>query len=121
MIRKGLLGIAMLLLPSVAWAASSVTLEWDANTEPDLAGYRLYQSASSGVYVYDAAHVVLTIPVGTTTGSIQSPDGGWFWVLTAYDSSGNESGPSNEVTRALDSEAPGDPSGLTITVIIKIE
>lgn len=119
--KKILLLAMILLIPSFVWAASSVTFTWDANTEPDLAGYRLYQAASSGVYIYDAAHVVLTIPVGTTTGSIQSQDGTWFWVLTAYDTSGNESEPSNEVTESLDSIAPDAPTGAKVTIIIKVE
>ena len=112
--------VMMLLIPSFVWAASSVTFAWDANTEPDLAGYRLYQAAASGAYDYTTS--VLTIPVGTNTGTIQVQDGTWFWVLRAYDTSDNESNDSNEVSaRALDSVDPDAPSGLTITIIIKVK
>lgn len=117
----------LLLFSNLSYAASQLTFTWDANTEPDLAGYRIYQSASSGVYVYgvDGNAVldipVLDIPVGTTIGTIQVSDGIWYWIVTAYDTSGNESGPSNEVTAVLDSVPPGSPSGFTITIIIKVE
>ena len=30
--------------------AADVTLTWDANTEPDLAGYNVYTGTKSGVY-----------------------------------------------------------------------
>lgn len=109
----------VLMIPSLVWAASNVTLTWDANTEPDLAGYNLYQASASGAYDYGTP--VLTILAGTNIGSIQSVDGTWFWVLRAYDTSGNESADSNEVTALLDSVDPDAPSGLTITIIIKVE
>ena len=39
-----------LLLCAVAQAAQSVTLAWDLNSEPELAGYKLYYGAASGLY-----------------------------------------------------------------------
>lgn len=42
-----LLAGAFAVLPS---AGRAQTLEWDANTEPDLAGYRVYAGTQSGVY-----------------------------------------------------------------------
>ena len=82
--------IIVFLLAGVSWAQEVVGptgVQWDQNSEPDLAGYRLYESGVSGVYggtphAWPAPHAV----------------GTWFWIVTAYDDSGNESGPSNEAT-----------------------
>ena len=122
-IFKMLLGmlIAFMLLPALVFGASEITFQWDSNTEFDLAGYRMYQSAASGVYTYGSGSEALEIPVGTDTGTITVSDGTWFWVVTAYDTSGNESGPSNEVTAVLDSVGPNAPTNYIIKVIIKIQ
>lgn len=110
---KKLIFIIILLLPISTAFGADVTFEWDPNTETDLAGYRLYQSDTSGVYTYGDGNQVETIPAGTETVTLYGvPDGTWYWVLTAYDTSGNESGPSNEVTDTLDSTAPAPPTGL---------
>ncbi len=107
-----------LLVPGVVRGASDVSFEWDANTEPDLAGYRLYQSTTSGQYTYGVTTAVKTIPVGTTTATVDVPvDGVYFWVVTAFDNGGNESGPSNEVTEVLD--APPAPPKVFRNTIIK--
>jgi len=90
--------------------AADVSFEWDANTESDLAGYRLYQSDTSGLYTYGTGNEVKDIPAGTETCTVTGvPDGVWYWVLTAYDTHGNESGPSNEVSADIDETPPGPP------------
>ena len=63
----------------------------------------------------------MTIPAGTETVSLLDvPDGTYFWVLTAYDISGNESGYSNEVTTSLDSTSPAPPQNFLLKLIQKI-
>jgi hypothetical protein len=50
---------------------------------------------------------------------ITSPDGEehtYYFVLTAFDEDGNESGYSNEMSAPIDFEAPGVPFSLTVTV-----
>lgn len=71
------------------------TIEWDANTEVDLAGYRIYYGRASGVYDGN-------VNVGNaTTGSVTLTDSGaWFFAVTAYDTSNNESAFSTEVSRS---------------------
>ena len=74
-----------------------VRFAWDPNSEPDLAGYRLYQSKHSRQY--SASNRVLEIPAGTETCAVGPlPPGTYFWVLTAFDESLGESGYSNEVS-----------------------
>jgi hypothetical protein len=74
----------------------TATITWTANSEKDLAGYKLYVGTSSGIYNR-------TMDVGKVTSySIALPKGStYFFALTAYDSSGNESGRSAEVSRTL--------------------
>ena len=106
-------------LVSICLADSTVRFEWDANSETDLAGYRLYQSATPGSYVYGKGNEVAEIPAGTAELTLSNvPDGDWSWVLTAFDTHGNESGPSNEVGANLDTEAPKAPSFRLISVEI---
>ena len=114
--------VAFFFMCGMAMAASNVTLIWDANSETDLAGYRLYQSQIPGVYTFGDGNQVATILAGTETVQIADmADGTYFWVLTAYDNDGNESGASNEVTANLDTLAPGAPATVTITIIIKVQ
>lgn len=109
--RKLLLVLMMLLVPTLAGAATTVNLAWDANTEADLSGYRLYQStAAGGPYT-----MVQTLGKVTTTSVTGLPDGRFYWVLTAFDTVGNESGYSNEVTFSADSTAPAAPRALRVT------
>lgn len=122
-IKTFLLAIfAFLCLASLSIAGTTnVTFQWDANTEPDISGYRLYQATTSGVYEYgssssnliaDVVHNPVEGLMETTVNGIA--DGTYFWVVTAYDTEGNESGPSNEVTETFDATAPGCPASLII-------
>jgi hypothetical protein len=92
--------------------AAQVTLAWDPNTESDLAGYRIHYGTASGSYtVHLDVHNVTTYTVtGLTAGQT------YYFVLSAYDSSGNESGYSNQVGYSITASnvppsAPGIPSG----------
>jgi len=70
-----------------------ITLAWDPNSEPDLAGYKLYIGNSSGNYIQ-------TRDLGLTTQyTIRDWIGGppYFFALTAYNQKGFESGFSGEV------------------------
>jgi hypothetical protein len=74
--------------------ASELTLAWDPNAEPDLAGYNIYYGIQSGYYdfVIDAGNVTQY----TITGL--EPETLYYIALTAYDTSNNESDFSNEVS-----------------------
>ena len=79
-------------------SAFTVELAWDANTELDLEGYRVYVSTTSKSYNLDDYYEVgldayqsFTIPVELEDGVVH------YFVVTAYSSSGEESGFSNEI------------------------
>jgi endoglucanase len=109
--KKTLLILFAVLAVAAAAYAAVTNLAWDANTEADLAGYKLYQGTKAGgPYTY-----VQTIAKGTLAAvTANLTDGTYCWVLTAYDSSGNESGYSNEVCRTIDTVAPAAPTGFRL-------
>ena len=113
---KKLIGIltCVLLLVGTSAIAATVDFGWDANTEADLAGYRIYKSTVSGQFVQgtDSQNFLGEIPAGTQTFTESNvTDGTYFWALTAFDTAGNESDFSNEVTLTIDETAPAAPSG----------
>jgi len=73
---------------------SSATLIWDANTETNLAGYKMYYGPSSGNYtnVTDIGSVTTNTVPGLLTGIT------YYFAVTAYNTSALESGFSNEVS-----------------------
>jgi len=85
----------LLLLFAVPIWAADVTLGWDANTEADLAGYRIYQAEITG-NVSTAWVIVAEVPAGTETCVVTVDEKkNWTWYATAYDQAGNESQASN--------------------------
>jgi hypothetical protein len=94
-----------------------LTLAWDPNTEPDLAGYKVYYGTRSGDY--DGAIDVGDV-IQYTIGSLE-PETRYYLALTAYDISWNESDFSWEVSAITgDDPAPtpisdsGDDGGCFI-------
>jgi Fibronectin type III domain len=86
--------------PPPSPSTGNVTLTWTANGEPDLAGYKVYVGTASGTY--DApgsafvtgkvtSYTVSNLPKGQT----------YFFAISAYDSAGNESALSSEVSKSL--------------------
>ncbi len=77
----------------------AATLIWNANGESDLAGYKIYRATASGAYGAPIATIV-----GNQTSHVVSglqPGTTYFFVITAYDNAGNESGWSNEVSKSI--------------------
>ena len=96
-------------------SGNTVTLAWDANTEPDLAGYKVYWGRSSGHY--DNTPVPTVAPSANPTFTTPAlPNGTWYFAVTAYNTAGMESGYSNEVSKTI-ATAPAPPKSLRIWIV----
>ena len=96
MFRRGralLALVSVLVLFPVIASGAAVGLAWDANTEPDLAGYKIYYGTASGNYSH-------SIDVGNVTEyTLTGLDEGvtYYLAATAYDADNNESDYSVEL------------------------
>ena len=92
---------------------ANAVLTWTANTEIDLAGYKIYRGL-------DGATPTLLTSVGKVTtwtdSSLPSTNSSVTYNLTAFDNAGNESVHSVSVTKVYDANPPGAPVGLTVVI-----
>ena len=85
-------------------SSANLLITWKANPETDLAGYKLYSGISTGIYdnIINVANITnysLSVTAGVDI----------FFAVTAYDTSGNESGFSSELL--FNSANPSPPAG----------
>lgn len=97
--------IALLLgLSTGAHAAADrqVTLAWNANTESNLAGYRLLYGTTPGTYSgsVDAGNTTTATATGLNSGTV------YYFVVVAYNAAGQTSTPSAAVSYTV----PGTPN-----------
>ncbi|MEN6446896.1 MAG: fibronectin type III domain-containing protein [Syntrophaceae bacterium] len=88
-------------------SAAAVRISWLSNSESDLAGYRVYYGSTSRNYQW-------YIDAGRTTSTqINNLVNGvtYYFALTAYDTSGNESAFSQEIPAAIPAQGSGSGSG----------
>ena len=77
-----------------------MTLTRTANGEPDLAGYKIYVGTASGTYSFPGSAFVIGKVMSYTISNL--PKGQtYFFAISAYDSAGNESPLSAEVSKSL--------------------
>lgn len=105
-------------LGATAVTANMVTLAWNANTESDLASYRVLRKTGTGSYAQ-----VGTVGAGATSfdDTGVQPASTYVYVITATDTSNNTSLPSNEASVTTPSAPaptnvivnPGFENGLT--------
>jgi hypothetical protein len=123
--KKILIAVLLVVaLIGVAYAGQkTLTFAWSQpGSMVGFAGWKLYQSDVAGL----PGVLAMTIPYGGTsqteyTGTkiLTSPDGQtktYYFTLTAFDTSANESAKSNEVSAVIDFESPSVPVTLKVTI-----
>ncbi len=91
--------IAWLVFANPVQADDTFTLTWNPNTEINVVGYKIYQSTISGLYGDPIAVVDnVTRYVGTVR---TEHDLKYYFTITAFDKSGNESAKSKEVSKLI--------------------
>ena len=104
----------VLLCRQFAYPADNVMLQWDANTEPDLKGYKIYYGTASRNYTQskDVGKVTTYMLTGLTEGRT------YYIAVTAYDTENNESGYSNEIIYSV---PVGDTDGDGLSDALEVE
>jgi len=108
---KYILSILIILLYTTICFGGEITLAWDANSESNIKGYKIYYGPASHTYNKNidtgkvTTYTVNNIPSGEKL----------YYAVTAYDTSNNESDYSNEVFYTV----PTTPPSTTTTMISK--
>ncbi len=90
-----------------------VNLDWADNTEPDLASYSVYRSTTSGSgYTQIASGLTASAYSDTSVANGTT----YYYVVTAVDTSGNESGYSNEASATPQASGGGGGGGGSATL-----
>ena len=100
--------LLFIFVPGIGYTAE-VTLAWDPNEEPDIAGYAIYHNIdySGPPYGYSGAVPIEDLEdpdMPELTISELEDNTNYYFVITAYDSEGNESGYSDEVCVQVDGD-----------------
>lgn len=118
-----LLAIGLMFgMVGMSYAADTV-LTWNANTETDLSGYKIYFAPQACTAQGPLAPLVVggnPVQVGKVVTykhlGIPPMDGTMCWEITAFDTSGNESGRSNRVSKDTNVIPPVPPTGLNAVI-----
>lgn len=97
----GVFMIAMGAVYTLPAQAGICTLSWGANTETDLAGYQAYQTVAGVAYGTTPAWIGNVTSVTCEQLGVTADGQIHYFVVKAYDTAGNVSGPSNEVSIAI--------------------
>lgn len=110
--KKLLLTAIFILFAATLYAKTgNITLGWDRNTDTDLEGYKLYRSDVSGDYSGITPVDIMGNPNKYTMQIEMEHAIPNYYVLTAFDTSGNESEYSNQVMHIvfIDDISPHSP------------
>ncbi len=87
---------AMIAALRAKLAPKTLSVQWNANSEPDLAGYRIYCGTTSKLYTMNVSVAnVMTATVPNLT------SGTYYCAVTAFDTANNESVFSQEVSKVI--------------------
>ena len=108
--RATAMAAVLILWGGPAWAA---TLTWNANSEPDVAGYRVYQCSQQPCGRTAATATLLATLGKVTSFNIGTPVVVQYYVITAYDFVNNESSESSVTTYTPAGAPPPPPPPVT--------
>ena len=116
--KRFLIAVMIVLMLVPVALAKDVTFTWDANIEPDMAGYTLYERIDGQNYNYATSIInkactivdggcYVNVPAKTNDVdySLNAPDGAittYHFVARAFDANGLYSGDSNEIAYVID-------------------
>jgi hypothetical protein len=101
------------LWSTTVWGA---TLTWDADSDSDLAGYRIYQCSQLPCSKSSGTATLLATLGKITSFNIGTPPTVQYYTVTAYDLNQNESGASNVVTYMPPSASPAANGAVSLGV-----
>lgn len=124
----GLIGIALVLaltMPAMATSDKVIEFTWE-HEDPAAQGvtaFKIYMSSESGtgyIWLFDIPFetVLLTYTADTTITVPDNAETMRYFVATAVDAQGNESGYSNEASVNIDNLPPNTP--ITFKAVVKI-
>src|SRR5580658_10049719 len=96
---------------ATASTGQSVTLAWSAGTDTNVVGYNVYYGESGGDYTNEICGDTETN--ATISGLL--PGATYYFAVTTYDSLGDESGFSSEVTYTVPAPTPAVQISVTAT------
>lgn len=103
--RVVIVAITVILCACLQLAAGDVSLAWDPSTSEGVVGYKVYYGSTSGSY--DSFRTVTGQSSYTIT---DLSEGTYYFAVTAFDTSGNESGYSNEVSTVVKGTEETNPA-----------
>jgi hypothetical protein len=107
------LGMCILICGCLQAYAGDVSLAWDPSASENVVGYKVYYGNASRSY--DSFQTVTNQTSCTVT---DLSDGTYYFAVTAFDSAGNESGYSNEVSANVgDGTPPTDGTPPVISAV----
>jgi predicted phage tail protein len=101
--------LAAFFIGTISSHAASVTLAWDQNPEPDIAGYRVLYGTSSGVYAQalDVGNTTTAVVPNLTAGTT------YYFAVRAYNTAAIDGAASAEISFTLPS--PNTPPTVALT------
>ena len=96
-------------IKATALSTSSIDIEWDKNTESNLAGYKVYRSILSN-FIPGSSNFVKQVTTNSYTDTELNADTTYYYKVTAVNTNGDESQPSAQISAKTESNGGTEPS-----------